>query len=180
MHKGLGVWYLAVVLPVLCAASSLAVAYDNEDQLLARLKTEQNPVRKAKLEIKLGDLKLLEAIAAYGKLDPEGGAKLLDAFLDHRKSAWKVLQLSGRKAAKQPQGFKELDIALREDVRALDDLAHKTAYDDRGPIEKCAKEIEAIRAEVLQALFPSPGPKSGHHSASPQRFAVPAAHSETW
>jgi len=180
MHKGSWVWFLAVVLPALGAASSPTVAYDNEDQLLGRLKTEQNPVRKAKLEIKLGDLKLQEAIAAYGKLDAEGGAKLLAAFLDHRNSAWKILQASGRKAAKQPQGFKELDISLREDVRALDDLAHKTAYDDRAPIEKCAEGIEAMRAEVLHALFPAPGPKSGHHSAPPQNFAVSTAHSVAW
>ena len=168
------------MLMTLCWGASAALAYDSEDQLVDRLKTEQNPVRKAKLEIKLGDLKLQEAISAYGKLDPEGGAKLLGAFLDHRKSAWQILKASGRKAAKQPQGFKELDIALREDVRSLEDLAHKTAYDDRAPIEKCAKEIEAVRVEVLHALFPGPVSKSGHHAAPQQNFAASTAQSVAW
>jgi hypothetical protein len=38
---------------------------DTEADLLARIEREQNPVKKAKLEIRLGRVKLLQAIEAF-------------------------------------------------------------------------------------------------------------------
>ena len=174
-------WYLVgLALLLLHEPCGLALGSESEGQLLERLKTEQNPVRRAKLEIKLGDLKLDEARGAYGKGDVEAGAKLLMTFLGHMKSAWKILQESGRKAPKQPQGFKELDISLREDARSLDDLGRKVAYFDRAPIEQCAKEIEGMRAEVLRALFPATAPRTSGAPAPPKSFAAPIEPTDAW
>ena len=43
---------------------------------------------------------------------------------------------------------------MREDVRLLDDLKRRISYFDRAPIEQTGKELEQVRVEVLQALFP--------------------------
>ena len=146
---------------------------ETEEQLLERIRNEQNPVKKAKFEIKLADLMLQQALDTYSKGDVESGAKLLGEFVEHMKASWKILQDSGRKAAKQPQGFKELDISLREDFRLLEDLERRVAYFDRGPIEKAAQETEGIRSEVLQALFPAAKPRTPSPPVAPIRFALP-------
>jgi hypothetical protein len=65
-----------------------------------------------------------------------------------------LLQSSGRDAFRHPEGFKELDIALREDARFLEDLSHRLSYYERGDVDKTAKEIGQIRAEVIKELFP--------------------------
>jgi len=157
-----------VVLVGLCPGVATARTRETEEQLLARLQAENNPVRKAKVEIRLGRLKLEQAIEAYEQGNVEAGATLLDAHLGRMKEAWQTLGGSGRNAARHSQGFKELDIALREDIRRLEDLKHRIAFDDRRPAEKVSKELESIRSEVLRALFPAGGaPATGTPAPSP-------------
>ena len=141
-------------------AGRCARGRETEEQLLHRIQGEQNPVKKAKDEIKLADLKLTQVRDAYTQGHIEAGAKLLGTFMDTMKTAWKVLQDSGRLASKQPQGFRELEIALREDVRSLQDLGRIVSYYDRAPLEKAAQELEQMRGEVLHALFPGRPPRT--------------------
>jgi len=144
-----------LVLAGLLPGGATARTRETEEQLLAHLQSESNPVKRAKYEIRLGRIKLEQAIGAYEHGNIEVGGPLLDAYLARVRDAWQSLRGSGRNAARQPQGFKELDIALREDARRLEDLKHRVPFDDRGPVEKVAKEVEGIRSEVLRALFPA-------------------------
>ncbi len=139
---------------------------DTEEDLLARIQREHNPVKKAKYEARLGRVKLLEAIDAYDKGNLERCQELLGAYLERMKGSWETLRSSGRQAVKQYQGFKELDIALREDARLLEDLKHRLPYSERSAVEKAVQEVERIRSEVLGALFPVQRP-----AASRNQFA---------
>jgi len=107
----------------------------------------------------LARLKLRQAIHAYGQGNVEQGAQLVSAYLGRIKDAWQTISNSGRNAARDSRGFKELDIELREDVRLLEDLKRRVSYFDRDPIEKAEKEVEQARAEVLKALFPAARPQ---------------------
>lgn len=132
-----------------------AGAKESEERLQSRLEREADPVKRAKFEIRLGRRKLLQAIEAYDQGNFGQGQQLLAAYWERMKSAWATLHASGRQASQKPQGFKELDIALREDGRLFEDLAHRVSYHDRGPVEKLSQEVEALRNQVLKALFPS-------------------------
>jgi hypothetical protein len=132
----------------------------SEQELLARIQREHDPVKKSKYEMQLGRLKLQQAMEAYSKTDQERGAPLLAAFLEAMKQAWETLEKSGREAVKKPQGFRELDIGLREDERLLEDLKQRTPYLDRAPVEKIAAEVVKLHEQVLRALFPSTNPRS--------------------
>ena len=127
---------------------------DSESELLAHLASEGNPAKKAKLEIRLGSLKLEQAAVAYDHDEIEAGAKLLDAYLSWMKQAWDLLHQSGRDAGHRPQGFIDLDIALRENMRKLADLKIHTPFADRAPIERVGAETDTLHTQVLGALFP--------------------------
>ena len=71
------------------------------------------------------------------------------------KTRGKYSGVPGATPRAPPQGFKELDIELREDARLLEDLKRRISYFERDPLEKAEKEVEQVRAEVLQALFPA-------------------------
>lgn len=150
---------LLSVLMILAAAVSPARGAESEADLLARLGRESDPVRKAKIEIRLSRLKLSQAMNACGKGDFEATNELLAAYMERIKSAWATLKASGRLASKKPAGFKDLDIALREDSRYLEDLRHRVPYMARTPVEKVAEEVEVLRSEVLKALFPTEPPR---------------------
>jgi hypothetical protein len=155
-----------------------ALALETEAQLLARIQNEQNPVKRAKDEIKLSKLRLAQAQDAYSQGDVDAGTKLLATFVEDLKSAWKLLQGSGRKAVKQPEGFRELEISLREDARPLQDMGRRLPYFDRDPVDKAAQELERMRAEVLQALFPAGKSPPLHASPSPQGLRNPGSPSK--
>jgi hypothetical protein len=150
----LSIAFLLIGVPVSFAGASSAPPSETEAQLLARIRDEHDPVRKSKEETRLARIKLQQAIQAYGQGNIEQGTQLVNAYLGRIKDSWQILRSSGRNATRAPQGFKELDIELREDARLLDDLKRRTSYYERDPIEKAAKEVEQVRADVLQALFP--------------------------
>jgi hypothetical protein len=166
----LSVWLaLLVVMSALCWASG----HETEAQLLQRIQNEQNPVKKAKYEIKLANLKLMQVQDAYSQGNIDAGTNLLGTFVEHMKTSWQLLQASGRKAVKQPEGFRELEISLREDARLLEDVARRLSYFDRGPVEKAGRELERMRVDVLQALFPAVKSPPLNASPPPQRPAPP-------
>ena len=152
--------FLALLSPPV-GVHSLARQPDTEQDLVARIQRETSPVKKAKYQVRLGRVKLLEAVGSYHKGNYEGGEKFLAEYLEQMKSSWATLRGSGRRPVRQPQGFKDLDIALREDSRTLEDLRHRVPYSDRDPVEKAAQEVEQLRGEVLRALFPSERPVEG-------------------
>jgi hypothetical protein len=60
---------------------------------------------------------------------------------------------TGRDAHKKPKGFKDLEIALRRQIRLLEDLARSVAFDNRDPVERARQEASDIREDMLKALF---------------------------
>jgi predicted Zn-dependent protease len=153
---------------VILSTALCALGRETEEQLLQRIQSEQNPVKKAKDEIKLANLKFTQVHDAYSQGHIEAGIKLLGTFVDTLKTSWKFLQESGRKASKQPEGFRELDISLRENGRALQDLARTVSYFDRAPLEDAAQQLDQMRDEVLHALFPGGNPRTLKGSPPPQ------------
>jgi len=152
----------------LLGAASPVPRRDNEQHLLNRLQQETRPVKKAKYEIRLARLKLLATAHAVDQGETEKARELLDAYLTHVRASWQWLQSSGRNAVRHSEGFRELDIALRQDSRTLADLGQRLSYYERGHVEKAAKEIEQIRAAVIKELFP---PERSHGKA--ERDALP-------
>ncbi|MGH9452447.1 MAG: hypothetical protein ACRD2O_00575 [Terriglobia bacterium] len=127
----------------------------SEAKLLDRISRERNPVKKAKLEVQLANVKLTQAISAYNGQKLSQGSNLLKAYLDDMNEAWHTLQASGRDATKKPQGFMDLEISLREGLRNLIDMRGRVYYADRGPIDRTRTEIGSLHAQVLSALFPA-------------------------
>jgi hypothetical protein len=165
-------WVTAIAVAV-AAANLWARHEESEQEIEARIERESNPVKKAKLEIELGSLKLEKAGQAYARDDTEAGAKLLDACKVWMQQAWALLEASGRDAVHKPQGFKDLDIALREGARKLDDLQRGVPSAERGAIQHAAKELDAVHQRVLSALFPGDQMTDSAARAAPAKANTP-------
>ena len=159
---------LALLVVALVGTPLHAFREDREDDLLSRIQREHNLVKKAKYEIRLARLKLLGGAGACEKDDHDGCSKSMSAYLELMNSSWKDLNSSGRNAVKQPSGFKELDIALREDVYFLDDLRRRMPIEDAGGLDPVIHEADKIHNEVIDALFPSGNPRPRENKPAPQ------------
>src|SRR5579859_176275 len=164
---------LAVLVIVRGIAPLQAFREDSEKDLLTRIQREHDPVKKAKYEIRLARLNLIQGATACEKDDHDGCSKSLNAYLVLINSSWKDLKSSGRNAVKQPSGFKELDIALREDEYTLDDLKRRMPIEDVGGIDPVIREVEKLHDADFGALFPDGGPpqkKEGPASRAAPHF----------
>lgn len=166
---------LVVGAAALSAARLEARHKDSEPDLLARIQRETNPVRKAKYEIRLGSLKLQQAVTAYDQQRRDQGKALLDDYAAEMSKAWVLLQSSGRDATRKPDGFKQLDIALRENARLLEDLRHRVPYMDRGPLDQTSQEMDRTHNQVLVALFPGMKPRAEAPRQGSKK-AIPVPH----
>jgi hypothetical protein len=159
---------VSACLVALSGAISLCAAHnDSEQNLLPKIEHEQDPIKKAKLEIRLAQLELAHANAACQKDDHESCHAALNGYLDAIRSAWKALQASGKNAVKSPSGFRDLDIALREDEHALEDLKRRVPIEDRVELDPVVKEVQKVHAEVFSALFPSGAGRSKDKKYAP-------------
>ncbi|HLY61486.1 MAG TPA: hypothetical protein VKV95_12130 [Terriglobia bacterium] len=145
-----------------------AFSKDTEQDLIPRVEREHDPIKKAKYEIRLAYLKLILSDDACQKDDHESCQRLLNVYLELMRSSWKDLQSSGRNAVKQPLGFGELEMALRENVQNLEDLNRRMPFEDRGILDPVIQETNRIHDEVFAALFPSGGThtREGKHVKS--------------
>jgi hypothetical protein len=156
----------------LAAIPSRLGARSREDptKLREEIQRQRNPVRKVKLEIRLARAELEQVVEAYQKNHASEGQHLLDAYLTDVNDSWNVLRNSGRNAAKNPSGFMQLEIALREHARVLRDLRNRVAYFDQAPIERTLGALNQLHSRVLLSLFPGaappgpPAPKAGANS----------------
>ncbi|HEV2351536.1 MAG TPA: hypothetical protein VG028_17025 [Terriglobia bacterium] len=143
---------------------------DKEEDLLPRIEEEHNPIKKAKLEIRLARVKLLQASGACQKDDHDACTKLLGSYLELVRSSWKDLQSSGKNPVKHPSGFRELDIALREDARTLDDSRREMPFEDRAVLDPVIVEANKVHDQVFAALFPSGSPPAKKKHAWQSHF----------
>lgn len=119
-----------------------------------KLEKESDLIDRAKIGIKISDL-LLENVAdsvKAGNFDQM--QEHLSAYTATIEGAHQSLVSSGRNAGKKSEGFKDLEIAIRRQVRKFDDYARMLTTDRREPVEQAKKLATGIRDKLLKALFP--------------------------
>ena len=122
----------------------------------AKLARQQNdPVGRTKTQIKIADILLTLVSDAARASDLNVLHARLDEYLSAIRDARQTMMKTGRNAHQKPGGFKDLEIALRQQVRQLEDIGAGLTFDQRDPVSKARDEALGIRDEMLKALFGS-------------------------
>lgn len=135
---------------------------DRLAQLRARFDKESDPVRRAKLMVPLGT-------AEFDRVEKEMADNNLDAALEgvreyegQASSCVKALDARGVDAEKHPNGYKELEISVRESLRRLDNLMVGLAGDEQKPFRDVRSSLDELNRHLISELFPkTPGGKPG-------------------
>jgi len=147
---------------------------DKEEKLIASIARENNPGKKARLQLRLAKIKLKEADKAYDARDFDEGKALLRQYLGYVRDSWSTLQAADNGPRKHLGAFKNLEISLREDDRFLQDLSRRVPYPESETVKKIAKESSAVHNQVLEAIFPSGiSPRGKRKRLMPPNSAMP-------
>jgi hypothetical protein len=150
---------LAVVVFSSCAIRPISLQ-GQYDKRLERLQKEKDklarltdPVDRTKTAIAISEILLSLASEAIKTGEPEMLGKRLNEYVDTIREAHETMMKTGRDAHRKPKGFKDLEIALRRQIRILDDLGRGVSFDQRDPVEKAKAQASDLREELLKALF---------------------------
>jgi peptidoglycan hydrolase CwlO-like protein len=143
---------MAVLVATLVAGS--LSAQDRTAELRARFQKEQDPVRKARLVAPLADAEFREMHEKINAGDLEAAAEIARQVRDEAEASKKSLDKKSRDVEAHPEGYKQLQISVRESIRRLDDIMVSLAKDDQKPLAEIRAELETLDREMIHQLFP--------------------------
>ena len=124
----------------------------NEER--AALEVTTNPVTRTRIQIRISDL----LISFVGDAVDVGDVELMDERVGEYRAtiidARNTMVNSGRNAVNDATGYRELEIALRQHIRQVDDIGAQLNFERREPLDLLINEISEIREEILDMLFP--------------------------
>src|SRR5262245_59340777 len=130
MHQSQRLLLIVIVVALSSCAVNTNFLRGQYDKRLDRLQREKDkltrqtdPVERTKTYIAVSEILLSLASDAIKSGEPEVLDKRLAEYVDTIRDARETMMKTGRDAHKKPKGFKELEIALRRQIRTLDDLA---------------------------------------------------------
>jgi hypothetical protein len=137
-----------------------AAAQSKEDKRVKQLESEQkklqktkNPADRAKSLMKIAEIRL-----SYANDSTQGGdlpemrmqlAQYKQVITDARDA----LIQSGRDAHKESGTYRAVEIALRKQLRILQDMARSLIASEREPVQDVIDVVTKIHDEFMRALF---------------------------
>jgi hypothetical protein len=156
----MGIALAALVWTVACD-SSFALAMpktmlpqNNTAELRSKFTNEMDPVRKAKLLVPLGEAEFREILKDTDSEDFEGALAIFQQYRDEAQSCKKALEGKEPDPEKHPNGFKQLQISLRQSLRRLSDIVVDLPADDQKPFLDVRRDLEQMDRQLIHELFP--------------------------
>jgi hypothetical protein len=158
---------------VLMAGCGVRLSRMNDQDKAERLATERgrlqeltNPVEKTRSHILISAILLDFAGAAMAENNLDGMRTLLNQYVTTITAARDVMTDSDRDAERNPAGYKDLEVSLRQQIRYLQEMARSVAFDDRAPVEAALNRAETIRDEMIRKIFPRQPSTPAHFSTA--------------
>jgi hypothetical protein len=119
-----------------------------------RLQTTTDPVGRTRIQVRISDL----LISFVGDAADIGDVELIESRIDEYRQAIldarNTMLNSGRDPLEDANGYRDIEIAIRQHIRQLDDIGSVLSFDRRQTLDNLIAEVAAIRDEMLELLFP--------------------------
>ena len=145
--------FWAVVFLVALVAGSL-LAQDRTAELRSRFEKETDPVRKARLVEQLADAEFRDMHQKIDDGNLSDAAEIAGRVRDEAQTGKKALDAKVRDPEAHPEGYKQLEISVRESVRRLDDILVGLAKDEQAPLAEVRKDLDELNRQLIHQLFP--------------------------
>jgi hypothetical protein len=144
--------WVGVLVAALVAGA--AMAQDRLAELRVRFEKETDAVRKAQLVAPLADAEFRAMHERIDAGDLAAAAEIAGRVRDEAQASKKALDAKHRDVEAHPEGYKKLEISVRESVRRLDDVMVSLAKDEQKPLAQVRAELETLNGELIHQLFP--------------------------
>jgi hypothetical protein len=122
------------------------------DQAKARLEKARTPVERARAHIQISEIVLREVKENVSLTDRQALEDWMTQYRDAISSARDTMVSSGRDPQRDPEGYKDLEILLRQHINLLSSWKRKVGSSK--PIDDSLVTATTIQKEMLDLLFP--------------------------
>jgi hypothetical protein len=140
--------------PFVSLASGAMQPQNTTEGFRTKFTHESDPVHKAHILIQLGDAEFRDIQKEVGSDNAEGALVILQQYRDEAQACQKGLEGTGRDPEKHPNGFKELQISLRESLRRLDHIIADLSGDEQKSFRDVREDLEQMDLKLIHQLFP--------------------------
>ena len=152
--------YLVVYFQVLALVCLSKPLHPGEDipnkgyqKLEEKLRITTDPIKKVKTLIKISDFHLHAAANMVKKEDLTEADRYLSHYRETIRRTQEILNSSGRNAQKKPAGFKDFEIALKRQLRILEDLRVLYPYEQAQKVNETIEQAKAAQEQMLVQIF---------------------------
>ena len=153
--SGAIVWSVFLVLGVGAPQNFITLKTQKE---LAKSKDhyekETSPIGRAKALVKLGRAELRAAREATDANHVDSALQFVKDYNDQAQAAHDALEKTGVNAEKHSDGFRQLQISVRECIRTAGQISDKVPFNQRQPFDGLRKELDALNQKLILELFP--------------------------
>jgi hypothetical protein len=127
---------------------------DKIAEIRARFVRETNPVRKAKILPQLAEAEYLQ-VQDQLKADnaAEAGA-IVKQMADEAATCREALDAKVRDPEAHPDGYRQLQISVRQTLRRIDNILPGLSMDEQKPFLEARDSLSELDQALLVALFP--------------------------
>lgn len=131
------------------------------DEYRARFIAESNPVRKAKIIERLGDLQFDLVRQQMDAGDVDGAVRTLTDYHDECLATHQALKGAVSDPERKPSGFKELEFSVRENVSRMREIMTGLPKDEQDRFAPIRADLEELNRQLILELFPRQSKPSG-------------------
>ena len=152
---------IALSIPLVLSGCAARLGRLNDNQKAERLARERgrltelnDPVQRTRSYIVISRLLLDFVAGAARDHQTDVMGPLLEQYTAAIRSARDAIVNSERDAARNPSGYKDLELALRQNERRLGDIGRTLSFDERAGVEAARNVAAMIRGELIKLIFP--------------------------
>jgi len=139
---------------VAALVSGSLLGQDRTAELRARFQKEQDPVHKARMVAPLADAEFHDMHEKNDEGDLAGAFEIAEQVLNEAQASKKALDARNRDPEAHPEGYKQLEISVRESVRRLDDILVGLAKDEQKGLADVRNGLDELDRQIIHQLFP--------------------------
>jgi hypothetical protein len=139
---------------------------DEISKLQRKYNDERNPVHKAKLLVRLGELQVADAASRSSINDYSAALEKLQQYRSEIEVTHSAFLGTIANPALKPDGLHQLQISLRENLRRIQDIVLAMPASQRSIFATVQQDLEGQNQKMLDELFPNlekvPAKPQGH------------------
>ena|SRR5438552_1668783 len=135
-------------------------AQAKEDKRVKQLENEKrkldktrDPTSRAKSLVKIAEITLSYVSEAANANDFSKMKSFVEQYRQTVTDSRDIMMRSGLNPHKKSGDYRAVEIALRKQIRALQDIARLLTVDERQPVDETIDVVVKIREEFIHALF---------------------------